>query len=432
MLTITHKGIRLLSTAAIGAVALCASVAAASAQTTIRWLHLEASAAAVDIWKGMAAEFEKTHPGVKIELQFLENQSFKQKLPTLLQSNEAPSIFYTWGGGVLKAQAATGMLRPLNAALDANGGAWRKQMAAAPVEGMTFDGKVYGAPLRTGMVSFFYNKDMFKKANVDASKIKTWKDFLEAVKTLKGAGITPIAGGGGDKWPLHFYWGYLAMREAGQKGFDAAKAGKGDGFADKAFVKAGEHLAALGKLEPFQNGYLGATWNEALASFGNGRTAILLGFENSNFTQAQNATDGKGQPESNIGRFPFPVVEGAPGLVTDYLGRLNGWAVTKNAPKETEAFLQFFSSPENQRILALKTGLIPIANGAADGVQNAILKDSAVALDSETWHQNFLDQDLGPNVGAVVNDMTMEIVSGRISPKNGAQQIQDAYSLEAK
>jgi len=432
MLTINPRGIRLLSAAAIGVLALSASAATALADSTIRWLHIEPSPDFVNVWKSMAAEFEKSHPGVKIELQFLENQAFKQKLPTLLQSSEAPSIFYTWGGGVLKAQSETGMLRPINAGLDADNGAWRNQVSAAPVAGLSYDGKVWAAPYKTGLVSFFYNKELFKKANVDASKIKTWNDFLEAVKTLKAAGITPIAGGGGDKWPIHFYWGYLAMREAGQKAFEAAKAGEGDGFTAEPFVKAGEHLAELGKLEPFQNGYLGATWNDALATFGDGRAAILLGFENANYTQAQGATDGKGQPDENIGRFPFPVLDGAPGLVTDYLGRLNGWAVTKNAPPETEAFLQFLSTPENQRILATKTGIIPIAKGAADGVQNAILKDSAVALDSETWHQNFLDQDLGPNVGAVVNDMTMEIVSGQISPADAAQQIQDAYSLEAK
>jgi raffinose/stachyose/melibiose transport system substrate-binding protein len=222
------------------------------------------------------------------------------------------------------------------------------------------------------------------------------------------------------------------MREAGREGFEAAKAGQGDGFAGEAFVKAGEHLAELGKLEPFQNGYLGATWDDALATFGDGRAAILLGFENTNNTQATSATDGKGQPDDNIGRFPFPVVSDGPGLVTDYLGRLNGWVVTKNAPPETEEFLQFLSNTDNQRLLATKTGILPIAKGAADGVQNVILKDSAEALEKETWHQNFLDQDLGPNVGGVVNDMTMEIVSGQIEPADAAQQIQDAYSLEAK
>ncbi|MEZ2126488.1 MULTISPECIES: extracellular solute-binding protein [unclassified Sinorhizobium] len=418
--------------AAIGAAAFFSSMTPASAETVIRWLHIESVPSIVSTWRGIADAFEKQHPGVKVELQFLENQAFKAKLPTLLQSNEPPSVFYTWSGGVLKAQADTGMLRDIKPALDANGGAWRNQLSPAAVEGMTFDGKTWGAPYKTGLVSFFYNKALFKQAGIDASTIKTWDDFLGAVKTLKAAGITPIAGGGGDKWPIHFYWGYLAMREAGQKGFEAAKAGEGDGFAGEPFIKAGEHLVELGKLEPFQKGYLGATWNDALATFGDGRAAMLLGFENTNLTQSAGATDGKGQPDDNIGRFPFPTVSDGPGLVTDNLGRLNGWVITINAPPETEEFLKFLSDTDNQRLLAEKTSMLPIAKGANDGVKNPLLKDSADALDKETWHQNFLDQDLGPNVGAVVNDMTMEIVAGQISPADAAQQIQDAYSLEAK
>ena len=55
-------------------------------------------------------------------------------------------------------------------------------------------------------MGFFYNKELFAKAGVDASKIKTWDDLLGAVKALKGAGITPITVGGADKWPVSFYW----------------------------------------------------------------------------------------------------------------------------------------------------------------------------------------------------------------------------------
>ncbi|MBN9026519.1 MAG: carbohydrate ABC transporter substrate-binding protein, partial [Rhizobiales bacterium] len=43
---------------------------------------------------------------------------------------------------------------------------------------------------------------------------------------------------------------------------------------------------------------------------------------------------------------------------------------------------------------------------------------------------NFLDQDLGPAVGRVVNDVSVEIVSGQMSPEDAAQQIQDAWALE--
>ena len=53
---------------------------------------------------------------------------------------------------------------------------------------------------------------------------------------LKDAGLTPLACGGGDKWPLHFYWSYLVMREGGH----AAFGGVGEGMADEGVVEAFE------------------------------------------------------------------------------------------------------------------------------------------------------------------------------------------------
>jgi raffinose/stachyose/melibiose transport system substrate-binding protein len=157
---------------------------------------------------------------------------------------------------------------------------------------------------------------------------------------------------------------------------------------------------------------------------------MILGFENNNLSQANAATDHTRLAADNMGRFDFPVIDGAPGLHPDYLGRLNGWAVTKDAPPETEDFLMYLSSPDIQRVLAEKTLILPVARSAADGVTNALVKESADALANETWHQNFLDQDLGPNVGAVVNDMSIEIVTGQMAPEDATQQIQDAYALE--
>ncbi len=60
--------------------------------------------------------------------------------------------------------------------------------------------------------------------------------------------------------------------------------------------------------------------------------------------------------------------------------------------------------------------LIPVAVGAPDGVTNPLLHRSAEQLAHSTWHQNFFDQDLGPSVGRVVNDVSVDIVSGQMSP----------------
>ena len=414
---------------ALGTLALLSSVVPASAQTTIKWLHLEANPDRLATWEGIAAAYEEAHPDVDIQFQFLENEAFKAKLPTLLQSSEAPSMFYTWGGGVLKAQSETGAIRDVTAAMDADGGAWRNQVSPAAVDGLSIDGKVWAAPVQSGLVSFFYNKELFEKAGVDAASIQTWDDFTAAVQKLKDAGITPIAGGGGDKWPIHFFWSYLAMRELGQDGFAAAKAG--EGFQGDGFVKASQLLADLGAMEPFQQGYLGATWPDTQAVFADGRAAMVLSFENTATpqNQANAATDGKGLAADNIGRFAFPTVEGGAGLITDDFGGLNGWVVTKDAPPETEDFIHFLTV-ENAGLLAEKNNILPTALGSDSSVKDPSLADSAAQMAKATWHQNYLDQDLGPNVGRVVNDMSVELVSGGVSPEEALQQIQDAFSME--
>jgi raffinose/stachyose/melibiose transport system substrate-binding protein len=421
---------RFITISAATGLALLLGAGAAAADTVVKWLHLELDPNYVAVWRKIADKYQSEHPGVKIEMQFLENEAFKAKLPTLLQSSDAPDFFYSWGGGVLKQQQATGTLMDLTEAMNAKDGAWVKSYNPAAVKGLTFEGKISAVPFKMGTVSFFYNKALFAKAGVDAASIKSWDDYLAAVKKIKAAGIAPIAGGGGEKWPIHFYWSYLVMRDGGQKVFDAAKNGQGEGFNDPAIIKAGEQLAELGKLDPFQPGYLGSTWPQALGVFGDGKAAMILGFENTEANQRTNAGDGKGLDSDNIGRFAFPAVTGGAGAVTDTLGGLNGWAVTKKAPPETLDFLAYLTNAENERTMAKAGMLIPVAAGAQDGVTKPLLHASAEQLAHSTWHQNFFDQDLGPSVGRVVNDVSVAIVSGQMSPADGSQQIQDAFEQD--
>ena len=56
--------------------------------------------------------------------------------------------------------------------------------------------RVYGLPMDSGPMAFFYNKDVFDQAGVDASAIRTWDDYYQAAKRLKeiGAYITADTG----------------------------------------------------------------------------------------------------------------------------------------------------------------------------------------------------------------------------------------------
>ena len=206
-----------------------------AADTTIKWLHVEVNPTQVAIWNEAARAFEAKHPGVKVEPQYLENEAYKAKLTTLLQSRDKPAMFYSWAGGVLKAQVEAGVIEDLT---DRTKG-YIETLTPSAVAAFTLDGKVYGVPQAITEVGFFYNKELFAKAGVDAGKIKTWDDLLGAVKALKGAGITPITVGGADKWPVSFYWSYLSLRQGGKPAFEAAMKGSG-GFPGEDIRQGGE------------------------------------------------------------------------------------------------------------------------------------------------------------------------------------------------
>ncbi|GGH23639.1 ABC transporter substrate-binding protein [Alsobacter metallidurans] len=412
----------ILKRAALAAAALAMTAGLAAAQTTVKWLHIEVNPNQVKIWEEVARDFEAKNPGVKVEMQFLENEAYKAKLPTILQSKDRPHIIYSWAGGVLKSQVEAGVLEDLTPAMQG----YKDNLAPAAVAAFTVDGKIYGVPHAQSQVGFMVNKELMAKGGVDPASIKTWDDLLGAVKKLKAAGVTPIVAGGADKWPLHFYWTNLAVRLGGKPAFQAALKGENGGFAGPVFLKSGELFKQLVDLQPFQNGFLGFKNPQAVGAFGDGKAAMILAISSFYHTQKALAADKKGIADDNIGWFDFPTVPGGQGDPTDTLGGINGWLVTKGAPKEAAAFLKHFVSLDVQKRLAAGNFLIPTFKGAEEGLASPFMRQIAANLAKSKYHQNFYDQDLGPNVGRVVNDATTEMAGGSMDAKQVAQAIQDA------
>jgi len=426
--TLLNNGLRWTTAAMSALVITAASGSAAVADTTVRWLHIEQNPVILQIWKDVVAAFEKSHPGVKIEMQYLENEAFKAKLPTMLQSPEPPHIFYSWAGGVMHAQIDAGVLKDVTAEMKDG---WADTYVPSAVKAFTYKGKVWGVPNHMSEIDFYYNKKLFEKAGIDAAAIKTWDDLLAAVKKLKAAGITPLATGGADKWPLHFYWVYAAMRIGGQDAFNNAIAGKDGGFASPTYVDAGKAFKQLVDLEPFQPGFMATKSPAFTGVFGDGKAAMVLHFSALTPNQQRmNAADQKGLPREDIGLFHFPIFPDGKGKATDTLGGINGWLVTKNAPKEAIEFLKVLTGVETQKLLASKNLTIPVQKGATDSITDPLLKIAAQSLSQSTYHQNFYDQDLGPSVGRVVNDAVADLATGATTPEKAAQQIQDAWELD--
>ena len=405
------------------AACIAAFSAPAFADTTVTFLHVSDNANMVSLWNQIAKDYEAQHPGVKIEVKYLENEAFKAKLPTMLQSDDSrPSLFYSWGGGVMDAQAKAGYLKDITAevaSVEAN-------LQPTAVNAFKVDGKAVGVPWDTGEVVFYYNKKLFEKAGVKAEDIKTWDDFLGAVKKLKAAGITPISVGAGEKWPMHFYYSYLIMRIGGEHALADAKAGKDGGFKNATFVEAGKRLRELAALEPFQPGYLSTKHAESTGVFADGKAAMDLMGEWLIGMQASTSASGKGLPEDDIGIMSFPTVAGGKGEATDTLGGVHAFLVTKTAPPEAVDFLKFFSQEKYAKEAAETGAYIPVYKGMEAYIKDPLVKQIADNLAKTTYHQNFFDQDLGPSVGRVVNDVSVAVAAGQMTPEAAAAAIQDA------
>ena len=193
--------------------------AVAQDKTTIRWWHISTEKDLKAGFQAAADAYMADHPDVQIDITVLENEAFKTKIATAMQSGDPPDVFQSWGGGVLGQYAAAGLVRDITADLAKDG--WGESFGQAGLALYASDGKNYGVPWRLGMVGVWYNKEHFATAGIETPPA-TWTDYLAAVEALKKAGITPITLGEGDKWPGHFYWVYLAIRNGGKAAFDAA------------------------------------------------------------------------------------------------------------------------------------------------------------------------------------------------------------------
>lgn len=93
-----------------------ATINAAPKTVTLKFWHLwttpaEANKTAID---KVLADWAKENPNIKIEVDAVENEAYKTKLKTAIAANEAPDVFFTWGGGFAKPFADAGKLLNLN------------------------------------------------------------------------------------------------------------------------------------------------------------------------------------------------------------------------------------------------------------------------------------------------------------------------------
>ncbi len=398
-------------------------------KVVVTWWHISTAEDHKALWQQFADEYMAAHPNVEIQITVLENEAFKSKMTTVMQSGDPPDIFQSWGGGVMIEYAKAGLLQDITPYLDADGGAWRSTFSPGALGVYAYQGRNYGVPWDMGMVGFWYNKALFAQAGIEAPPT-TWSEFLNVVKKLKAAGITPIALGAGDKWPAMFYWAYLATRIGGQEAFNKAYSRQGS-FADQPFIEAGKKIQELLALEPFQDGFLGATYGDQATLMGNGKAAMELMGQWAPAVQKDNSPDKQGIGD-NLGWFPFPMVEGGAGDPNDAFGGGNGFAIGKNAEPEAIDFVKYLTSVDCQVRLAQINVALPVVKGGEAGVSDPLLLAVQQGAAKAKYFQLYYDQALPPAVGSVVNDSVQALFAGVMTPEQVARAVEESAAQELK
>ncbi len=394
----------------------------AMAPVTIEWWHITTAEPGKTDFQNIADAYMAMHPNVTINITVLENEAFKTKLATQMQSGDVPDLFQSWGGGIMAAQADAGMLKDITSDI----ASWKDTINPGALSIYAYNGKQYGVPWDMGMIGFWYNKDLFSKAGI-ATPPTTWADFLTDVGKLKASGVAPLAIAGKDEWPSMHLWTYLVLRNGG--GDNLAQMIQSGDWNTDACTKAGQDVLDLNALDPYQAGYKSAVYNDEAAAVGNGKAAMELMGQWAPSVQMDQSADKQGLGDK-LGWFPFPSIEGGAGAPTDGVGGGNGIAVGKDAPPEAIDFLKFFESVDNANKLNTdNVGLSPVV-GTSSSITDPNLQMVASGRDQATFMQLYLDQATSPAMGTAINDATIALFLGKSTPEKVCQAISDAAATQ--
>ncbi|MEU3498414.1 ABC transporter substrate-binding protein [Kitasatospora cineracea] len=390
--------------------------------TLTLWENAQPGAGA-EYWKAAGAAYEALHPNVKINIQTIQNEDLDGKLQTALNSGSAPDIFLQRGGGKMQAMVQAGQLQPLDLT-DAD----RKNAGATGVAGYTVDGKVYAMPVDTQPEGVYYSKDLFQQAGITAPPT-TMPELQDAVAKLKAIGVAPIAVGAKDAWPAgHWYYNF-ALRECSQD--TMKKAAQSLKFDDPCWTKAGEDLASLLKADPFQQGFLTTSSQQ-----GAGSSAGLIANHKAGMELMGNWNPGviasltpDQKPLPDLGWFPFPAVPGGQGDPAAIMGGLDGFSLSKKAPKEALDFLRFLVTTDQQKEYAKAFVAIPVNQEAQAAITESYNVAALQAFNKAPYSMLFLDTEYGQNVGNAMNTAVVNLFAGK---GGGADIAKDTNAAAAK
>lgn len=365
------------------------------------------------IVESVVKKYEADNPDVKVQVEYLENEQYKDKIKVLSSSNDLPDVGVTWAAGYLKPFVEGNLVADLTDVLTEDN--LKDDFVSGTTEAYSFDNKTYGLPLELNIAPIYYNKEIFKKHNLEVPK--TYDEFVNVVETLAKNKVTPIALGNKDGWTGSLWYMYLADRIGGTTLISDAISQK-TSFENESLEKAAKHFQELAQLNAFSKGTNGLTNDEAKVEFLNETAAMYLmgSWELPNFTTSDETTQ---EFKDKIGYFNFPAYEGGKGDATGWVGGPGvGLFVSENSKvkDESKEFVKYFIEEWGKESMS-KAGVIP-----ATKVDTATLDLPQMNIDilnDLNKAENitlYADVQMPASAAEIHYDLLQSLVSGDLTP----------------
>ncbi|MFI6922365.1 extracellular solute-binding protein [Nonomuraea spiralis] len=403
---------------AAAAVALAMAVTACAPSATPR---TEEGKITLSVWgwgpdanyDKMFAEYEKSHPGIDVDARaFTTATEYDTILSTGLAGDQGPDLAWLRAGANLQPLVEAGRLLPLD---DVPGLAAYDPNVLSYAKGDK-DGKVYGVPFAQQTLQVIYNKKIF--ADNGITPPKTYDEMISSAEKLKAKGIVPFAFGGKDDWMLPIVASIFGTATWGGNEFLADVKAKRKKFADPRFV---EGIDRLNKLKPyFPEDMAGVSYTDAQILFSSGKAAMFPGgLWELNFF-------GENAKGVELGVFTPPTPEG-PGLMPGFTDGSYGVNVKTKHKAEALKFAAWLASKEYGQLFTDTLRIFSAVPGVTP-------KDPLLREVSTTFGQHgatyFMNEFAygNPSSAAVFSKALQEMLLGRVTPKQAAEQLDKSVS----
>jgi raffinose/stachyose/melibiose transport system substrate-binding protein len=395
---------------------------AATGPVTIRFFHKWPEPEHMEFYNFVIQEYEKTHPNVKIVMESVADEPYKDKIRVLMASGEVPDIYFSWAGEFSWKFARGGQALDLTDAVMNSD--WKDKIILSAVEPYKWQGKIYGVPMRINAKFMVYNKAMFEQYGLQPPT--TWDEFLAVCETLKQNGVTPIAFGDEFPWAASHYIGDFnaklvdpAVRQADYLLTAPAE----QLFTDPGYVEALSRFQLLMDKGYFNEGPNGISHSGARSSFIAGKAGMMY-IELEEFVTV---ADGMGADA--FGFFQFPSGTGGKGDQKLLTGAPDGFMVyskTKH-PQEAIDFLKFLTSPEMGKEYVKRLG-IPSAAVGAVSTETAlpIVVAGVESINTASGMALWLDTDINIKIVEVYLPGMQAVLNGTKTPQQVISEVQEA------